>query len=264
MCWLICGKDAADAVAEAECKEETKENKLAREKLLKLISQTKKQLGLAEEEHKVCCKKHSELQRKSDAGIKNAKFLKHCDKNEKDIAFKTKVVNVFKKALDSLVNELNALYGCHDHKDDIMNLEIRDSDDESGSTGGEADEKKVLLKQLFATKQHYKEAVSERKVCNKTWRQLKDKRFKKPTLRFVPEENDKFKSAIEKLSSAYSEEKRLKKAYEDEVAKLSEFYEGQDDVTIEPDDTDMSEVSDVSDNESDIHYSDSEIEGEEE
>ncbi len=40
---------------------------------------------------------------------------------------------------------------------------------------------------------------------------------------------------------------------------------GCQDITIEPDDTDLSELSDVSDSESDIHYrnSDSEIEGEE-
>lgn len=270
MCWLMCGRNAADAVAKPNVDEEAKGKKLMRGKLLKLISKTKKYLKEAEDEHKVCCKKRSVLQRKSDSGIKNAKFLKHCEKNNKDIAFKAKEVNVVKKALVSLVDELNELYDCHDHKDDIMNMEISDSDDESESNtkGGvitEADEKKKLLKQLFATKKQQKEAVSERKVCLKTWRQMKDNRLQNAKLRKDPEENKKFSTAIEKLRSAFTEEKTLKNAYARQVEQLSKLYGCQDDVqedaTIEADDTDLSEISDT-ESESDIHHSDSEIEGE--
>lgn len=109
--------------------------------------------------------------------------------------------------------------------------------------------------------------MSERKVCNKTWRQIRGERRNNPKLRFDTKANEEFKAAIEKLRLAYAKEKGLKQTYESEVAQLSEFYgcqdDVQDDITVE-DGTDLSELSDVSDSESEIHYrsSDSIIEGE--
>jgi len=230
--WLLRGSNAADAEAEA------KKNEEAKDKLLKLISKIKKYLREAEDEHKVCSEVCCTLKEKTDSGIRNAKHLRNEKRAKKKLSFKTKEVNAAIKALDGLLDELNELYGCHYNQDDIMELEISDNDDET-----EGDEKKELLKQLPLTKKQWKETVSERKVCRDTWFQLKNDRREDAALRRDPEENEKFKMAIEKLRSAGEKERLARTAFESQVNKLSVLCDCQDD-TIN--------LSEMSDSESDI------------
>ena len=215
-----------------------KEEEEAKNKLLTLLSTTTKYVREAEDEHKVCSEVCRILKEKTDSGIRNAKHLRNEKRAKKKLSFKTKEVNATKKALDDLLDELNELYGCHYNQDDIMELEISDNDDET-----EGDEKKELLKQLPLTKKQWKETVSERKVCRDTWFQLREDRREDAALRRDPEENEKFKMAIEQFRSAQEKEALTMTAFESQVNKLSVLCDCQDD-TIN--------LGEMSDSESDI------------
>ena len=233
---LLNGCNGADIAIEAAKEEKEKE------KLLQLIAKTNKYLKEAEDELKVRTRVCIRLKDKTDSGITNAKHLRNEERAKKKLAFKAKEVGVVRKCLDSLVDELNDVYGCNYTEEDIMNLEISDSHETF-----EEDEKKELLNQLPSIKKQWEEAKSERKVCRDTWFQLKEAREKNPALKKNPEENEKFKAAIENFRSAQEKESAALAAYESLVDKLGVLYDNQDDTISFSDDDE-------------IHYGDGESE----
>lgn len=225
-----------------------KEEEEAKNKLLTLLSTTTKYVREAEDEHKACSEVCRILKERTDNGITNAKHLRNEERGKKKLAFKTKEVNATKKALDGLLDEFNELYGCHYKEEDILELKVSDDDDESESitTGNvvtEAEEGKELLKQLPLTKKQWEEAVSERKICRDTWFQLREDRREDAALRRDPEENEKFKMAIEQFRSAQEKEALTMTAFESQVNKLSVLCDCQDDAI---------NLGEMSDSESDI------------
>jgi len=180
----------------------------------------------------------------TDSGITNANHLRNEERAKEKLAFKAKEVYVVKEALDSLVDELNDGHCCNYTIEDIMNLDISDSDDDDEAF---EDEKKELLNQLPSIKKQWEDAVSERFVCRDTWREIKEAREANPALKKDDEENEKFKAAIENFRSAQEKESAALAAYESLVDKLGVLYDSQDDTISFSDDDE-------------IHYGDGESE----